>query len=191
MRRTTAIVVAAAFATGGLVGALAYTVSGLPDKGSSAAAAIRPVWTEARWPFAMDQWGRGKAYQCKAADCGVEVNLYLRAKIGFCNCLTGVADDPELERVSDRELVGSDTVAVGPGREIKVAWMKGRSRAYTGLKYFPPGASALMIAYNDRCDVVVATAVVAGKEPAVLEPAVLDFLNSGPVMRWAERTLGL
>lgn len=190
MKRATAVAVTAAFVAGGLVGALAYGV-GLPDKGSPAVAAVRPAWTEVKWPFAIDQWGRGKAYRCKAVDCGLEVNLYLRAKIGFCNCTTGVADDAELERVSDRELLGSETVARNDGRPITVAWMRGRSRVYNGLNYFPPGASALLIAYNDRCDVVVATAVVAGKEPTVLEPAVLEFLNSGPVMRWAERTLGL
>jgi hypothetical protein len=55
----------------------------------------QPVWTDAAWPFPMDQWGQGWAYQCKAADCGIEVNLYLRPKIGFCNCQTGVADDEE------------------------------------------------------------------------------------------------
>jgi hypothetical protein len=192
MKRTTVIAVAAAFVAGGLAGALAYAAIVLPDKsGPVAATALRPAWTEVKWPFAVDQWGRGKAYQCKAAHCGVEVNLYFRAKIGFCNCTTGVADDPELERVSDRELVGSETAAAGPGREIKVAWMKGRSRVYTGVNYFPAGAMALMIAYNDRCDVIVATAVVAGKEPVIIEPAVIEFLNSGTVMRWAERTLGL
>ena len=44
-----------------------------------------PVWTEATWPFPIDQWGEGWAFQCKAADCGIDVNLYLRPKIGFCN----------------------------------------------------------------------------------------------------------
>jgi len=46
----------------------------------------QPVWTDAAWPFPIDQWGRGWAYQCKAADCGIEVKLYLRPKVGFCNC---------------------------------------------------------------------------------------------------------
>ncbi len=40
----------------------------------------------------------------RAADCGVEVSLYLRPKIGFCNCDTGVADEAELDRVGDLEL---------------------------------------------------------------------------------------
>ncbi|HWN50962.1 MAG TPA: hypothetical protein VNO18_14270 [Xanthobacteraceae bacterium] len=79
----------------------------------------RPVWTEATWPFPIDQWGEGWAFQCKAADCGIDVNLYLRPKIGFCNCQTGVADDEELDRVSDVDLVGSRS-ALGPGRPIMV-----------------------------------------------------------------------
>ena len=111
-----------------------------------------PVWTEAAWPFPIDQWGQGWAYQCKAADCGVEVNLYLRPKIGFCNCQTGVADDEELDRVSDVDLVGSEGSALGPGRPITVHWMKGRSRSYQGRA--SSAKSVLSLAFNDtlRCD---------------------------------------
>ena len=61
----------------------------------------RPVWTEVVWPFPVDQWEGGWAFQCKAADCGIDVDLYLRPKIGFCNCKTGVATDEELDRVSE------------------------------------------------------------------------------------------
>ncbi|MEA2839255.1 MAG: hypothetical protein QOF41_585 [Methylobacteriaceae bacterium] len=60
-----------------------------------------PVWSEAKWPFSIDQWGTGKAFRCEATDCGGEISVYLRPKIGFCNCTTGVADDEELERVAD------------------------------------------------------------------------------------------
>src|SRR5262245_36790461 len=90
----------------------------------------RPTWTDAAWPFPIDQWGQGWAYQCKAPDCGVEVNLYLRPKIGFCNCQTGVADEEELDRVSDVELIGNDGSALGTVRPISVQWMTGRSRGY-------------------------------------------------------------
>jgi hypothetical protein len=148
----------------------------------------RPVWTEAAWPFPVDQWGGGWAFQCKAADCGTDVNLYLRPKIGFCNCQTGVADDEELDRVSDLDLVGGETSARGPGRPITVHWMKGRSRGY---KVGAPSAkSVLSLAFNDRCDVIVAT-VVAGDEPVAHEPAVLEFLNGDLVRDWAEAALGL
>jgi hypothetical protein len=148
----------------------------------------RPVWTETTWPFPIDQWGQGWAYQCKAADCGTDVNLYLRPKIGFCNCQTGVADDAELDRVSDVDLVGSERSALGPGRPITVHWMKGRSRGYrVGA---PSAKSVLSLAFNDRCDVIVAT-VVAGDEPVAQEQAVLEFLNGDLVRQWAEAALGL
>ena len=148
----------------------------------------RPVWTEAAWPFPIDQWGEGWAYQCKAADCGIDVNLYLRPKIGFCNCQTGVADDEELDRVSDVDLVGSERSALGPGRPITVHWMKGRSRGYAVGA--PSAKSVLSLAFNSRCDVIVAT-VVAGDEPVAQEQAVLEFLNGDLMLRWAEVVLGL
>jgi hypothetical protein len=91
---------------------------------------ITPVWTELRWPFLLDQWGVGRAFVCKPQDCGMEVNVYLRPKIGFCKCATGVDDDDELERVSDIGLLANKTVVLGPGRPIDVGWMKGRSRRY-------------------------------------------------------------
>ncbi|MEA2649426.1 MAG: hypothetical protein QOG61_1861, partial [Candidatus Binataceae bacterium] len=92
------------------------------------AAPSHPVWAEMQWPFPIDEWGKGKAFRCKAADCGAEVNLYIRAKIGFCNCTTGVSDDDELNRLSDFSLMGDKLSVLGPGRLIDVAWMKGRSR---------------------------------------------------------------
>src|SRR5262249_56167658 len=116
-----------------------------PDDGS--------VWTDAAWPSPIDQWGQGWAYQCKAADCGIDVNLYLRPKIGFCNCQTGVSDDEELDRVSDVDLVGNEASALGPSRPIAVHWMKGRSRGYrVGA---PSAKSVLSLAFNERCDVIV------------------------------------
>src|SRR5947209_5377416 len=66
-------------------------------------APIAPVWTEAKWPFPIDQWGLGKAFVCSAADCGGQVQLYVRPKIGFCNCATGVSDETELEGAAATE----------------------------------------------------------------------------------------
>ena len=147
-----------------------------------------PAWTEITWPFPTDQWGEGWAYQCKAADCGTDVTLYLRPKIGFCNCQTGVADDPELDRVGDIDLIGSEKSTLGPGRPIKVQWMKGRSRGY---KVGDPSAkSVLSIAFNNKCDVIVAT-VLAGDQPLAQEQAVLEFLNGDLVRQRAEVVLGL
>ncbi len=71
------------------------------------AAADRLAWTEVKWPFLIDQWGLGRAFQCRAPACGSDVVLYLRAKVGFCNCTTGVAEDDEIDRVGDLELIGA------------------------------------------------------------------------------------
>src|SRR5205085_5263445 len=156
MRKTTVILAIAAFALGGLVGAYALLAERPVERGT--AAGVHPAWSEVQWPFPMDQWGKGKAYRCKAADCGTEVTVYVRAKIGFCNCTTGVSDDEELDRISDYDLIGNKLAALGPGRPITIAWMKGRSRAFTIGGSKPAGKSALSVGFNDRCHAIVATA---------------------------------
>jgi hypothetical protein len=190
MRKTTITLAIAAFALGGLVGAYALLAERPVERGV-AAGAVRPVWTEVQWPFPMDQWGKGKAFRCKPADCGNEVTVYVRAKIGFCNCTTGVSDDEELDRISDYDLIGNKLAALGPGRPIAVAWMKGRSRAFTIGGAPSAGKSALSVGFNDRCDAIIATAVSGHEHPAAAELAVLEFLNSKTVVHWAEVTLGL
>jgi len=184
---TKGIVFVAAVALIAGIGGYAVFLAAKPPADAQRVSSREPVWIQAAWPFPIDQWGQGWAYQCKAADCGIDVNLYLRPKIGFCNCQTGVADDEELDRVSDVDLVSSESKALGPGRPITVHWMKGRSRGYTvGAS---SAKSVLSLAYNDRCDVIVAT-VVAGNEPIAQEQAVLDFLNGDLMLHWAEVILG-
>jgi hypothetical protein len=188
MRKTALVIAIAAVLTAGLGGAL------LLQRGASEPAVAmtpQPAWSEVAWPFPMDQWGKGKAFQCKAADCGTAVTVYIRAKIGFCNCATGVADDEELDRISDFDLLGNKLTAQAPGQPISVAWMKGRSRAFTIGGPARAEKSALSVGFNDRCDAIIATAVLGHDRPAAIEPAVLAFLNSGTVLRWAEVTLGL
>ena len=164
----------------------------LPHGASDRAAAVEPrtIWSEVSWPFPIDQWGKGKTFVCTAADCGAEVTVHLRAKIGFCSCSIGVADDEELDRISDFDLLGNQLAAIAPGRPITVAWMKGRSRAFM-IGGPQRGQSALSIGFSNRCDAIVATAVVPHDQPAAIETAVLEFLNSRTVLRWAEVTLGL
>ena len=55
----------------------------------------------------------------------------------------------------------------------------------------PDGKSALTIAFNDRCDAIVATVLVGHDRPAVAEQVVVDFLNGDVVLKWAQVTLGL
>jgi hypothetical protein len=148
-----------------------------------------PAWTETAWPFLIDQWGKGRAFRCSAADCGVELNLYLRPKIGFCNCTTGVSDDAELDRVGDVELIGEKFAPLRDGRPVMVGHMQGRSRLY--MVEVQPRRTALALAYNDKCDVVVATIVSDHGLPENAEPMALAFLSGGIAMRWVETALGL
>ena len=145
----------------------------------------RPLWVETAWPFPMDQWGEGKAFACKAADCGSDLRLYVRAKIGFCSSNIGVADDSELERLSDFDFM-KGAVARGGSHEIAVAWMKGRLRTYA----IGAGTTATSIAYNNESDALVATIVADGAEPAA-EPIVIAFLSGEPMQRWVKKTLGV
>jgi hypothetical protein len=191
MKRTTIIAVVAGFGLGGLVATFALLAWPLMGHGGAVTAPSHPAWAEVKWPFPIDEWGKGKAFRCGATDCGAEINLYIRAKIGFCNCTTGVSDDNELDRLSDFSLMGEKFSVLGSGHPINVAWMKGRSRFYAVANSYQAPNSALAIAFNDRCDAVVATAVVAHDRPAAIEPVVIEFLNSKTIINWAEVALGL
>ena len=189
--RSAVIAAALGLSLGALAGLSAFFAWPMLVSSEALTPPSHPKFAEVRWPFPVDEWGAGKAYRCGAADCGVEVNVYVRAKIGFCNCTTGVSDDNELDRLSDFNLMGDKPAVLGPGHEIKIAWMKGRSRAYSVVEPYRAPGSVLAIAFNDRCDAIVATATVAHDRPATIEPSVIDLLNSEAVVHWAEVTLGL
>ena len=188
MRRRSAFALAAGLAA---AGAAVFALATMKPAAKATDDVARPLWTEVRWPFPIDQWGTGRAFACKAADCGAEVALYLRAKLGSCNCTTGVADDADLDRMSDFDLLGSEASPLGAGRPITVGSMKGRSRSYLLTARDRPGKSAISIAANDRCDMIVATVVLPHERPAAIEPTVMDFLNSRSVLHWAEIALGI
>lgn len=138
----------------------------------------------------MDQYGKGKAFRCAAADCGTVVDLYVRPKLGSCNCTTGVASDEDLDRMSDFELLGDKVSPLAEGRQVKVGWMKGRSRTYALAAHFR-SRSAISVVVNDRCDMIVATVVIPAARPTTIESGVLDFLSSKPMLHWAELELGI
>jgi hypothetical protein len=185
-----ALAVAAGLAAA-TAGYFALVAPGPADKAAGETSALRPVWAEVMWPFPIDQWGTGRAFACKAADCGSAVELYLRAKLGSCNCATGVADDGDLDRMSDFDLLGGQVSPLGAGRPIAVGWMKGRSRAYVLTAGNRPNKSALSVAFNARCDMIVATVVLPHDRLATIEPGLMEFLNSRSVLHWAEIALGI
>jgi hypothetical protein len=180
---------AAAFAVG--MAAAAAGVWQHQRYGEALPVVAAPVWVEAEWPLPPDQWGRGKFFRCPQAACGGEIRLYIRAKLGFCKCDVGVDDDEELDRIGDLPVFSDRAVALGPGRRIGVAWMKGRSRVFALGPSMWSEPRALSVGFNDHCDAIIATAVSNGSRAAAAESAILDFLNGEVVMDWAKVTLGL
>jgi hypothetical protein len=177
MRRRVIAIVAAICALTGVVG---YQHA----RSDSAIAA----WREIAWPFPRDGWPAGRAFHCDVATCGDEVELYVRPKIGFCNCDSGVADDDEVDRVADLDLMSERFVPLGPGGVIRIAEMQGRLRSY---EFHMPDASrhaAVGIAVSRRCDLLVA--VAQGKATASgVQRVALDFLASKDMTRWMASAL--
>src|ERR1700710_3109768 len=129
--------------------------------GVAAYVSARPVvegWREIAWPFPRDGWPAGRAFRCDTALCGDEVELYLRPKAGFCNCDSGVADDDEVDRVADLDLIGTRFDPLEPGAVIRVADMPGRIRNYRLRMTDGSQHAAIGIAVSKRCDLMVAAA---------------------------------
>src|SRR5476651_1446644 len=110
------LLTAAAVAIGALCGVAGYDHARSQVEG----------WREIAWPFPRDGWAAGRAFRCTNESCGGEIEVYVRPKAGFCNCDTGVADDEEVDRVADLDMISPRFVAREPGRVIKVAGMPGR-----------------------------------------------------------------
>src|SRR3981189_113232 len=88
------------------------------------------AWQEVAWPFPRGGWPAGRAFRCSGELCGDQVELYVRPKIGFCNCDSGVADDYEVDRVADLDLMSQRFVPRAAGKAIKISDMNGRARSY-------------------------------------------------------------
>jgi hypothetical protein len=176
MRRASLITFAMAVCT--LSGVAAYV-------GARPAAA---GWREIAWPFPRDGWPAGRAFRCDTALCGEAIELYVRPKIGFCNCDSGVADDDEVDRVADLDLISPRFVAIEPGKVVEVAGMRGRIRNYRLQMQDGSQHTAAGLAVSRRCDLLVA--VAQGKsETAGLERAALGFLAQGDVTQWMTAAL--
>jgi hypothetical protein len=144
-------------------------------------------WQEIAWTFPRDGWPAGRAFRCPS--CGEGVELYVRPKIGFCNCATGVADDDEVDRVADLDLISERFAAIEPGKAVRLADMAGRARHYDLWMSDGSHHAAIGIALSHRCDLLVA--VVQGKAPAgELQRAALAFLASGEMHHWMLASLG-
>jgi hypothetical protein len=140
-------------------------------------------WREIAWPFPRDGWPAGRAFHCATELCGDEVEVYVRPKAGFCNCDSGVADDDEVDRVADLDLISQRFAPLAPGQAIQIAGMKGRIRAYDLQMSDGSRHTAVGIAVSRRCDLLVAVAQGKGTAPGV-ERVALEFLASDAVTQW-------
>ena len=140
-------------------------------------------WREIAWPFPRDGWPAGRAFRCAAQACGDEVEVYVRPKAGFCNCDTGVADDDEVDRVTDLDLMSERFVPKEAGTPIRIADMPGRIRTYDLSMADGSRHAAIGVAVARRCDLLVAVALGRGSASGVQRVA-LEFLSSGEMTRW-------
>ena len=145
-------------------------------------------WQEIAWTFPRDGWPAGRAFRC--ASCGGGgVELYVRPKIGFCNCDTGVADDDEVDRVADLDLISARFAPSEAGKAVHVAGLAGRSRFYNLKMQDGAQHAAIGIALSHRCDLLVAVAQ-GNATPSELQHEALEYLASGEMHRWMLASLG-
>jgi hypothetical protein len=183
MRRWLAILIAA-LAFGALSGVAAYhKVSAQEGRVSDA------HWQEIAWPYPRDAWPAGRAFRCDPKSCGGAVEVYVRPKIGFCNCDTGVADDDEVDRVADLDLISERFAPREAGRVVRLADLSGRARNYDLEMSDGSKHGAIGIALSYRCDLLVAVAQGEGAAPD-LQRVALAFLASDEMHRWMMASLG-
>ena len=184
MMRRLPLIATAVLALGALSGAAAVRDAPVED-----AAPRDAVWRDIAWPFPRDAWPAGRAFRCDAASCGHAVEIYLRPKIGFCNCDSGVADDDEVDRVADLDLISERFAPLASGKVVRVADMSGRARPYDLAMTGGSHHTAIGIALSHRCDLLVAVTQGEG-EPGALERAALEYLATGDMHRWMMAALG-
>lgn len=170
--------------------ALALAALGASGVGAYELAPPAPTsahWRELAWPFPRDGWPAGRAFRCEGGGCdGAE--LYVRAKRGFCNCDRGVADDDEIDRVADLDLISPRFVATSPGEVVHVGALDGRARRYDLDKSDGAGRAAIGIAVSRRCDLFVAAAQ-GRNEAGAVQRAALVFLETPEMQTWVMAAL--
>lgn len=140
-------------------------------------------WREIAWPFPRDGWPAGRAFRCTGPSCGEGIELYVRPKLGFCNCDRGVADDEEVDRVADLDLMSEHFLPLEPGKAITIGALPGRLRHYDLNTADGSRHLAVGIALSRRCDLLVAVAK-GGGEAAAMRRAALEFLESQEMKKW-------
>jgi hypothetical protein len=157
--------------------------------GAAALEPAAPAWREIAWPFPRDGWPAGRAFRCNEAACG-GTEVYIRPKLGFCNCDSGVADDDEVDRVSDLDLVSPRFEPLRPGEPIRMAGMSGRARAYELQMPDETRRAGVGIAVSQRCDLFVAVAHGAPSASDVQRFATA-LVETNEIRGWAHTAMQL
>jgi hypothetical protein len=166
----------------GLAGGLAIW-QGLPSASNS-------MWQEIAWPFGRDAWPPGRAFRCIALECGDGAELYIRPKMGFCNCALGVSDDEEVDRVTDLDLISERFRPSASGKPVHIAGLAGRSRFYALAMPDDMEHTAVAIVLSHQCDALVAIAHGKPANASGFERAALDLLSSKVIAAWIDSSLG-
>lgn len=143
-------------------------------------------WREIAWPFPVDAWPAGRAFRCDSSKCGSDINLYVRPKIGFCDCYRGVADDDEIDRVGDVVMISERYVPTSPGIAVTINGMSGRARRFSILAPQQAAFDVFAIALARRCDSIVATAVSNQLITASAQEQIIALLGSKEMKNWIE-----
>lgn len=163
----------------------------LPDaavhsEGAQKTIAHARSWSTEKWPFPIDQWGTGLAFTCPAGECESEVKFYLRVKAGFCRCATGVADDDEIDRVGDVELLGTNYKALALGHPVTAGLWSGRARLFAVERPLRSPIPVVAVALANKCDAISATVIAKDGAELVAEAEALNFLSTTGIQHWVE-----
>ena len=148
------------------------------------------TWQEIAWPFPRDAWPPGRAFRCTSTGCGQGVEVYIRPKLGFCNCATGVSGDAEVDAVTDLDMITETFTPNHAGEVIEIAGMAGRTRPYT--LEVPNGTrlEAVGTAISKKCDVIVAASQGPNATRPQTQKAIANLLASPMVLPWLNTQLG-
>jgi len=167
-----------------VVATLIFYGSSLTATFSEDLAPEESAWSSIGWPFPVDAWPEGRAFHCGFAKCGMNVNLYIRSKVGFCDCFKGVSDDDEIDRIGDLAILNGSYAPLAPGTIVNLGGMQGRARKFIVSAPNQTKQYALGIALSRQCDAIVATAVGDNPLSSVAEDRVFELLNSNQIKDW-------
>jgi hypothetical protein len=143
-------------------------------------------WSTIKWPFPADAWPEGRAFHCGRDVCGMEVDFYIRPKIGFCDCYRGVSDDDEIDRVGDLVALSENYAPLAPGTAVKLGNIQGRARHFVIDAPNQAKRYAIGVALSRKCDAIIATVVSDGPLSGRAEQSAFDLLNSPEIKNWID-----